>query len=64
MRAELDNFTYILSASSHISWEIPIRHLIPSDYECTVPGDACLTGGGAYCDEFQFWYYVAWPEEI
>ena len=64
MRAELDNFVYILSNSSKINWEIPIRHIIPSDYECTVPGDACLSGGGAYCDEFQFWYYIPWPEEI
>ena len=64
MRAELDNFEYILSPSSTINWEIPIRHLIPSDYECAVPEDACLSGGGAYYDEFQFWYYIAWPEEI
>ena len=45
MRAELDNFRYILSSSSDINWEIPIRYIIHSDYECTVSRDACLSGG-------------------
>ena len=47
MRAELNNFKYILSNSNKTNWEIPIRYLIPNDYECTVPGDACLSEGGA-----------------
>lgn len=37
---------HILAAPKLFKWEMPIRHLIPSDYECT--------GGGAYCDEFKF----------
>ena len=40
MRVELNNFKYILSNSNKINLEILIRYLIPSDYKCTVPGDA------------------------
>ena len=27
-------------------------------------GYACLEGGGAFYEEFQFWYFIPWPEEI
>ena len=56
IRAELDNFVYVLSNSSQINLEIPIMHLIPNDCEYTVPGDACSSRGGGYCCEFQFWH--------
>ena len=64
MRAELDLLERILASPADYAWSVPIRHLIPSDYEATVPGDACLDSGGAFCDEFQFWYYVSWPDCI
>ena len=52
MSVKLNDFKYIISSSNIINQEITIRYLIPSDYECTVPGDACSSGGGAFCDEF------------
>jgi len=64
LRAELDLLTSIFSDPIKFKWEITIMYLIPTDYDCTVLGDACLEGGGAFCDELQFWYFVEWPEEI
>ena len=64
IRAELDNFVYVLSNSSQINLEIPIMHLIPNDCEYTVPGDACSSRGGGYCCEFQFWHCMPQPEEM
>ena len=64
MRAELDSFEYILSNSSKFNQEILIRYLIPSDYQCTVPRDAYLSGEGSFCDEFQLQYYILLPQYI
>ena len=33
-----------------------MHYLIPIDYEVTVLGDTCLEEGGAFCDDFKFWY--------
>ena len=51
LRAELDLLTSIFSDPIKFKWEIPIRHLIPTDYDCAALGDACLEGAGASCDE-------------
>ena len=64
MRAEVKLLTTIFSDSDTYKWEIPIRHLIDTDYDCTVLGDACLEGGGAFCDELRFWYFLEWPDNI
>ena len=42
-------------------WEIPIRNIIPTDYDYTVPGETCLTGCGAYFLELKFWCCVKCP---
>jgi len=55
---EIDLIEHIFSELVMFKWSVPIRHLILSDYEATVPGDACLDAGGAFCDELGFWYYV------
>ena len=39
-------------------------HVISTEYNYTVPGDACITGAGAYCDKLGFWYYVEWPTSV
>ena len=64
LRAEVKLLTTIFSDSDTCKWEIPIRHLIDTDYDCTVLGDACLEGGGAFCDELRFWYFLEWPDNI
>ena len=64
LRAELNLLTVIFSNPHQFKWEIPIRHLISTDYDCTVLGDACLEGEGAFCDELGFWYFIEWPDMI
>jgi hypothetical protein len=41
-----------------------IGHVIPRDPQFTCTGDACLTGGGAYCHELQFWFDVMWSPRV
>ena len=64
MRAEIALLTTIISSPTTFLWETPIRHVISTTYDYTVPGDACLTGAGAYCDELGFWYYIEWPKSV
>jgi hypothetical protein len=40
-----------------------IGHVIPRDPQFTCTGDACLTGGGAYCHELQYWFDIAWSDD-
>jgi hypothetical protein len=37
-----------------------IGHVIPRDPQFTSTGNACLTGGGAFCHELQYWFDIAW----
>ena len=57
-----DELTYLhsLLANPNYKWEMQIGHVIPRDPQFTSTGDACLTGGGAYCHELEFWFDVAW----
>ena len=64
MKKEMQTLRHILADPTQCKWEVPIRHLIPSNYDCTALGDTCLEGGGAFCDEFRFWYYLEWRDEI
>ena len=64
LRDEIKLLTTIFQDSDTYKWEIPIRYLIDTDYDCIVRGDACLEGGGAFCKELHFWYFIEWPEEI
>ena len=32
-------------------WEITIRYVISTAFDCTVTGDACIAGCGAFCPE-------------
>lgn len=61
MRFELKQLHYILSNPSLFEWSIPIRHIIPTDYDSVTLGDACLTGGGAFNLSSKFWWFIAWP---
>ena len=44
-------------------WEMQVGHVIPRDATFTSIGDACNTGGGAFCDELTFWFDVLWSEK-
>ncbi|KAI2489086.1 hypothetical protein MHU86_25515 [Fragilaria crotonensis] len=39
-----------------------VGHVIPRDPQFTSFGDACLTGGGAFCHDLQFWFDMHWSE--
>ena len=41
-------------------WEMSIAHVVPRDPQFTSFGDACLTGGGAFCHELNFWLDIHW----
>ena len=43
-----------------VPWEMKIAHVIPRDPQITSIGDACLTGGGAYCTELSYWFDIVW----
>ena len=60
MSAELALLTTTMTSQSTFRWETPIRHIIPTAYNCIVPGDAYITGVGAFCKELGFWCYVEW----
>jgi hypothetical protein len=47
-------------ADSNRPWSISIAHIIPRDAQFTSLGDACGTGGGAYCHELQYWFDIVW----
>ena len=64
LRDEIKLLTTIFSDSDTYKWEMPIRHLIDTDYDCIVLGDACLERRGAFYEELQFRYFIQWPEEI
>jgi hypothetical protein len=49
-----------LIANPTYKWEMQIGHVIPRDPQFTSFGDACLTAGGAFCDELEFWFEVHW----
>jgi hypothetical protein len=50
----------LLLANPTYAWEMQIGHVIPRDLQFTSTGDACLTGGGAFCHELQYWFDIAW----
>ena len=54
LRAELNLLTTIFLDPIKFKWEIPIRHLIPTKYDCTVLGDVCLEGDGVFCNKLNF----------
>jgi hypothetical protein len=39
-------------------WAAPIAHLIPRDHHFVSVGDASNVGGGAYCEQLQFWFDI------
>ena len=40
-----------------------IVHTVPRNAQFTSIGDACLTGGGAYCDVLEFWFDIIWTSK-
>ena len=46
MKAEIDLLASIAKLPTAFHWDITIRHDVPIDYYCTVPGEICLTGCG------------------
>ena len=49
-----------LIANPSYKWEMHIGHVIPRDPQFTSLGDACLTAGGAFCDNLEFWFDIHW----
>jgi hypothetical protein len=47
-------------ANFDLPWEMCIGHTVPRDAQFTSIGDACLAGGGAYCDVLEFWFDIIW----
>ena len=47
-------------ADFSIPWEMSIAHTVNRDPQFTSIGDACLTGGGAFCDILEFWFDLIW----
>ena len=44
--------------------EMSIAHVVPRDPQFTTSfGDACLTGGGAFCHDLNFWLDIHWSNE-
>ena len=64
IRAEITLLITITFSLTSFLWEIPIRYVISTEYDYTVPGDTYLTGAGAYCDKLGFWYYIQQLESI
>ena len=62
----IDELAYLhsLLADPNYKWEMQIGHVIPRDPQFTCTGDACLTGGGAYCHELQYWFDVMWSPRV
>ena len=58
VRKELELLATMAKSPEKYRWEIPIRHVITTEFDFTVTGDACLTGYGAFYLELKFWYYV------
>jgi hypothetical protein len=49
-------------ANTAIPWEICIGHTVKRDSQFTSVGDACLSGGGAYCTHLEYWFDIIWSE--
>ena len=56
---ELENL-YSILADAQRPWSISIGHVVPRDAQFTSLGDACGTGGGAFCDELRYWFDIIW----
>ena len=41
-------------------WDVPLGLIVPRDLHVSSRGDASLTGGGAYCSAFRFWFDIVW----
>ena len=53
-----------LLADTTITWSISIGHVIPRDAQFTSLGDACGTGGGAFCHKLQYWFDILWSPRV
>ena len=51
MCKELDMIIHILKNNEFYKWQIPIRHVIDTDYDTTVLGDIYLIGRDTFLDE-------------
>jgi len=49
-------------ANTTIPWEICIGHTVKRDSQFVSLGDACLSGGGAYCTHLEYWFDIIWSE--
>ena len=64
MRDELDSLATMGKSPEKYLWETPIRHSMPTAFDCTVIGDSYLTGCGAFYPELKFWCHAQWPPEV
>ena len=62
-KEEIKILVTILSDKNRFKWEIPIAHTIPKEPDCESWGDACLTGGGGFSSNANFWWETKWPED-
>jgi hypothetical protein len=63
LRESLQTIQTIL-ADPLVHWATPIAHLIPRDHHFESVGDASTLGGGAHCQQLQYWFDVVWSEKV
>ena len=64
MREELNFISDALSPNSGINFETPIAHLIPRIPTALIIGDSSLTACGGYSITLEFWWHLAFPENV
>jgi hypothetical protein len=64
MREELNFISDALSQDSGINFETPIAHLIPRIPTALIIEDSSLTACGGYSITLEFWWHIAFPEEV
>jgi hypothetical protein len=62
IRQTLETVFQVLQDKTY-HWAAPIAHLIPRDHHFVSVGDASNVGGGAYCEQLQFWFDIRWSKK-
>ena len=64
MRDELDLLATMEKSPEKCRWQTPIRHAIPTEFDCTATGETFLTGCGAFYPELKCWYHAQWLPKV
>jgi hypothetical protein len=64
MREELNFFRQLLDSESNIDFKTPIAFLIPQTPTAVLFGDSSLCSCGGYSTGLQYWWYLAFPQNI